>query len=98
MTWGDAFKRALAATLWMILFLIVFLVLIFVGMAMGTMDLLTGGGGNIGTIVLGWILIIIGYIGLICVSLAVGFKFLSEAVADTVLKRLQPPAQQNPPK
>jgi hypothetical protein len=34
---------------------------------------------------------LIGYIGLIFGGMAISFKFMSEAVADTIMKRLYPP-------
>ena len=101
MTWREAFKKAIVATGWMIVFLVIFGVVIGIGLALGTLNALWSNHVSIGALVAGWILMIVGYIGLIFGGMAISFKFMSEAVADTLMKRLYPPSapaqSQSPP-
>jgi len=43
-------------------------------------------------VVAGWVLVLIAYIGFIFGALAITFKYISESVTDTIMKRLYPPA------
>lgn len=96
MTWAEAFKKAIAATGWMLIFLVIFGVIIGVGFALGAFGALSGERISAGSVVAGWILFIIGYIGIIFGGLAITFKFMSEAVADTMMKRLYSPSSPAP--
>lgn len=93
MTWAEAFKKAIAATGWMLIFLVIFGVITGIGLVLGVGELYRE-HASVGPIIAGWILMVIGYIGLIFGGLAITFKFLSEAVTETMMKRLYPPSSQ----
>jgi hypothetical protein len=99
MSWRETFRRAIVATLWMVLFFIVFGIIIGIGMLMGVYHTMSGYDydSNIGLMIFGAIIAIIGYIGMIFASIAVYLKFITDSVTDNMMKRLYPPAQQTPP-
>jgi len=91
MTWRDAFKKAVAATGWMLIFIIIFGAIVGIGVVLGALSPLWQSRVSVGGVIAGWILMLIGYIGLLFGGMAISFKFMSEAVADTIMKRLYPP-------
>jgi uncharacterized membrane protein len=95
MKWSEAFRRSIVATLWMVLFFIVFGVVIGIGMILGVFDVMYGDGDyNFGLMILGVIIVIIGYIGILFASFAVYIKTFTDSVTDNIIKRLYPPSQQ----
>jgi len=92
MTWAEAFKKAIAATGWMVVFGIIFGVIFGVGITLGAFGALSGEDGSVGSVIAGWILIIIAYVGLIFGAMAISFKYISESVTETLMKRLYPPS------
>lgn len=98
MSWSETFRRAIIATLWILLFSIICIIIIWVGMRIGVSDFLWGYDYSVGKLFIGGIIALIGYIGIIFFSIAVYLKFLSEAVTDNIIKRLNSmPPQQQPP-
>ena len=97
MSWSETFRRAIIATLWILLFSIICIIVIWVGMRIGVSDFLWGYDYSVGKLFIGGIIALIGYIGIIFFSIAVYLKFLSEAVTDNIIKRLNSMPQQQPP-
>ena len=97
MNWSEAFRRAIMATLWMVLFFIIFGVVIGIGMVLGVFDVMYGDGDyNFGLMIFGVIIVIIGYIGILFATMAVFIKTFTDSVTDNVMKRLYPTTQQPP--